>query len=209
MKKSSLTSNSPRQRRIVIAITGATGACYGVRCLELLQDQPEVETHLVISPAGWLNIQHELARSRDEIRALADTVHAFKDIGSTLASGSFPIDAMVVAPCAMRSLASIAHVLADNPITRAADVSLTERRRLVLVVRETPFNLAHLRNMTAATEMGAVVFPPLPAFYFHPHNIDQLVDRSARRIVALAGVALPAPGLEVRLRTALATPGCS
>src|SRR5690625_7661251 len=119
MKKSSLTSNSPRQRRIVIAITGATGACYGVRCLELLQDQPEVETHLVISPAGSRNIQHELARSRDEIRALADTVHALKDIGSTLARGSFPVDAMVVAPCSMRSVAASDQGRGDKVVTGA------------------------------------------------------------------------------------------
>src|SRR5699024_9576842 len=193
MKKSSQTSNSQHQRRIVIAITGATGACYGVRCLELLQTQPDVETHLVISPAGLLNIQHELRLDRDGVRVLADVVHSFRDIGSTLASGSFPIDAMVVAPCSMRSLASIAHGLADNLITRAADVTLKERRKLVLVVRETPFNLAHLRNMTAATEMGAVVFPPLPAFYFHPQNVQELVDYSVLRILAHAGVDLPAP----------------
>jgi len=198
MRKSSVTTNQPssQPQRIIIAITGATGACYGVRCLELLQPLPHIETHLIISPAGLLNIQHELEQSRAQVSAKADVVHAFKDIGSTLASGSFKTSAMVVVPCSMRSLASIAHGLADNLITRAADVTLKERRRLVLVVRETPFNLAHLRNMTAATEMGAVVFPPLPAFYFHPHNIDQLVDHSARRILAHAGVDLPAPEWE-------------
>lgn len=193
MRRSSVTSNSQPQRRIVIAITGATGACYGVRCLELLHELPHVETHLIISPAGLLNIQHELDMDRDELWSLADQVHSFKDIGSTLASGSFPVDAMVVAPCSMRSLASIAHGLADNLITRAADVALKERRKLILVVRETPFNLAHLRNMTAATEMGAVVFPPLPAFYFHPQNVQELVDHSVLRILAHAGVDLPAP----------------
>lgn len=187
------------KQRIVIAITGATGACYGVRCLELLAAQPQVETHLIISPAGLLNIQHELSQSRDEVTALADVVHSYKDISSSLASGSYPIDAMLVAPCSMRSLAAIAHGLADNLITRAADVCLKERRKLVLAVRETPFNLAHLRNMTAATEMGAVIFPPLPAFYFHPENIQQLIDHSALRMLAHVGIELPAPqwlGLE-------------
>lgn len=194
MSTSSVTNSRPHSlRRIVIAITGATGACYGVRCLELLRTQPDVEAHLIISPAGLLNIQHELGLERDDVWALADTVHSFKDIGSTLASGSFPVDAMVVAPCSMRSLASIAHGLADNLITRAADVALKERRKLVLVVRETPFNLAHLRNMTAATEMGAVIFPPLPAFYFHPQNVQELIDHSVLRILAHAGVELPAP----------------
>jgi len=187
-----VTKQAVRQR-IIIAITGATGACYGVRCLELLKKQPHIQTHLIISPAGLLNIQHELNQTRAQVAALADTVHSYKDIGSSLASGSFKFDAMVVVPCSMRSLASIAHGFADNLITRAADVTLKERRKLVLAVRETPFNLAHLRNMTAVTEMGAVVFPPLPAFYFHPKNINELIDYSALRILEHAGVVLSAP----------------
>jgi 4-hydroxy-3-polyprenylbenzoate decarboxylase len=174
--------------RLVIGITGASGAVYGVRLLERARALG-VETHLVVTPAGVLNVHHELGLGRTALEDLASTVYAPGDIGARIASGSFATTAMVVAPCSMKSLAAIAHGFGDNLLTRAADVTLKERRRLVLMVRETPLNLAHLRNMTAATEMGAVVFPPLPAFYHRPSTIDELVDESVERVLALAGVA--------------------
>ncbi|MDR5732903.1 UbiX family flavin prenyltransferase [Caballeronia sp. LZ025] len=179
------------KRRLIVAITGATGAIYGVRLLETLRRLPGVETHLVVSAAGWLNIQHELELDKTAVHALADVVHNVRDVGASIASGSFATDGMIVAPCSMRTLASIAHGLSDNLITRAADVVLKERRRLVLLVRETPFNLAHLRNMTAVTEMGGVIFPPLPAFYHKPATIDELVDHTVARVIDLFGVSEP------------------
>ncbi|HLX02859.1 MAG TPA: UbiX family flavin prenyltransferase [Trinickia sp.] len=178
-------------RRLIIAITGATGAIYGVRLLETLRRTGGVETHLLISGAGWLNIQHELQLSKDDIHPLADVVHSVRDVGASIASGSFATDGMIVAPCSMKTLASIAHGLSDNLITRAADVTLKERRRLVLMVRETPLNLAHLRNMTAVTEMGGVIFPPLPAFYNNPASIDEMVDHTVARVLDMFAIGTP------------------
>jgi flavin prenyltransferase len=151
------------------------------------------ETHLVASPAGVLNVHHELGLDRKSLEALADVAYNPADVGAAIASGSFAADAMVVAPCSMKTLASVAHGLSDNLLTRAADVALKERRRLVLMVRETPFNLAHLRNMTAVTEMGGVIFPPLPAFYHRPQSIDEMVDDTVERVLALLGVNEAAP----------------
>ncbi|VXC46083.1 3-octaprenyl-4-hydroxybenzoate carboxy-lyase [Burkholderia sp. 8Y] len=179
------------QRRLIVAITGATGAIYGVRLLETLRRLGGVETHLLVSSAGWLNIQHELDLDKAAVNALADVVHNVRDVGASIASGSFATDGMIVAPCSMRTLASIAHGLSDNLVTRAADVVLKERRRLVLLVRETPFNLAHLRNMTAVTEMGGVVFPPLPAFYHKPATIDEMVDHTVARVIDMFDVTRP------------------
>ena len=173
--------------RLVVGITGASGAVYGVRLLERARALG-VETHLVVTPAGVLNVHHELGLDRERLEALASRAYAPGDIGACIASGSFDTASMVVAPCSMKSLAAVAHGLSDNLLTRAADVALKERRRLVLMVRETPFNLAHLRNMTAATEMGAIVFPPLPAFYHRPATIDELVADSVERVLLLAGV---------------------
>lgn len=181
----------PRQR-LVVGITGATGAVYGTRLLARARDLG-VETHLVVTPAGVLNVHHELGLDRKALEALADHAHAPGDIGACIASGSFAAAAMVVAPCSMKSLAAIAHGLSDNLLTRAADVTLKERRRLVLLVRETPLNLAHLRNMTAVTEMGGIVFPPLPAFYHRPTSIDDLVDETVERVLALLGVDAATP----------------
>lgn len=175
-------------RRVIVAITGATGAVYGVRLLQVLGAVADVETHLLISPAGVMNLQHELDIGKAEAEALADVVHNVRDIGATIASGSFRAQAMVIAPCSMRTLAAIAHGLSDNLITRAADVTLKERRRLVLMVRETPLNLAHLRNMTAVTEMGGIVFPPVPGFYQKPDTIAQLVDHTIGRVLDLIDV---------------------
>lgn len=172
-------------QRLIVAITGATGAIYGVRLLQVLKGVSGVETHLLMSPAGIMNLQHELDISRAEVEALADVVHNVRDIGATIASGSFRANAMIVAPCSMRTLAAVAHGLSDNLITRAADVTLKERRKLVLMVRETPLNLAHLRNMTAVTEMGGIVFPPVPGFYQKPQSIAELVDHTVGRVLDL------------------------
>jgi flavin prenyltransferase len=184
-------SSAPRSR-VVVGITGATGAVYAVRLLARLKIA-RCETHLVLSPAGVLNAHHELGLDRGALEALADRAYNPADIGAAIASGSFRSDAMVVAPCSMRTLAAIAHGLSDNLLTRAADVTLKERRRLVLMVRETPFNLAHLRNMTAVTEMGGVIFPPLPAFYHRPQSIDEMIDDTVERVLDLIGVEGAAP----------------
>jgi 4-hydroxy-3-polyprenylbenzoate decarboxylase len=175
-------------RRLIVAITGASGAVYGVRLLQLLREVPGMRTHLVVTPAGWMNIEHEMSLPRRDVEALADTVHAVRDVGASIASGSFQTDGMVVAPCSMRTLGSIAHGLSDNLVTRAADVALKERRRLVLMVRETPLNLAHLRNMTAVTEMGGMIFPPVPAFYNAPQTVQDLVDHTVGRVLDVLGI---------------------
>ena len=179
-------------RRVVVGITGATGAVYAVRLLRRLREAGR-ETHLIASAAGVLSVHHELGLDRRALEQLADVAYAPGDVGAAIASGSFAIEAMVVAPCSMKSLAAIALGMGDNLLTRAADVTLKERRRLVLMVRETPFNLAHLRNMTAATEMGAIVFPPLPAFYHRPQSLDDLIDDTVERVLALLGVDEAAP----------------
>ena len=175
-------------KRLVIAMTGASGALYGVRLLEQLRKSGGVETHLMISDAAALNLHHELDLKRKDIEALADVVHSVRDIGACIASGSFHSDGMVVAPCSMKTLASVAHGMCDNLITRAADVMLKERRRLVLMVRETPFNLAHLRNMTAVTEMGGIIFPPLPALYQRPQTVSAMVDHTVARVLDLMSI---------------------
>lgn len=179
---------SPRRQRLVIAITGATGVIYGVRLLQVLHAMPHIETHLMISEAGVLNLHQELDMNRKDVEALADCVHNVRDVGASIASGSFQSDGMIVAPCSMKTLAAVAHALSDNLIARAADVVLKERRRLVLMVRETPFNLAHLRNMTAVTEMGGIIFPPLPGFYHHPASINEMVDHTIGRVLDLFDV---------------------
>jgi 4-hydroxy-3-polyprenylbenzoate decarboxylase len=176
---------SPAPTRIVVAISGASGAVYGVRLLQVLRELGGVQTHLAVSDAGWLNLEHELHLPRAQVEALADVVYPVRNVAAAIASGSFQCAGMVVAPCSMRTLGAVAHGLADNLITRAADVMLKERRRLVLMVRETPLNLAHLRNMTSVTEMGAVVFPPVPAFYQKPQSIAEMVDHTVSRVIDL------------------------
>jgi 4-hydroxy-3-polyprenylbenzoate decarboxylase len=178
--------------RLVVGITGATGATYGLGLLRRARALG-LETHLVVTPAGVLNAHHELGLDRKALENEADHAHAPGDVAACLASGSFATTAMAVAPCSMRTLAAIAHGLGDNLLTRAADVALKERRRLLLMVRETPLNLAHLRNMAAVTEMGAVVFPPLPAFYHRPDSVQALVDDTVERALALLGVDGAAP----------------
>ena len=178
--------------RVVVGVTGATGAVYAQRLLLRLKAFGR-ETHLVVTPAGVLNVHHELGLDRRAFETLADVAYNPADIGAAIASGSFATSAMVIGPCSMKTLASVAHGLSDNLLTRAADVTLKERRRLVLMVRETPFNLAHLRNMTSVTEMGGVIFPPLPAFYHRPTTIDELVNETVERVLSLLGVAAATP----------------
>ncbi|MDR6742710.1 MULTISPECIES: UbiX family flavin prenyltransferase [Herbaspirillum] len=185
----SSSSSQPRQR-LIVAITGATGAIYGVRLLEHLRKHGQVETHLMVSEAGVLNLHQELDMRRKDVEALADVVHNVRDVGACIASGSFASTGMVVAPCSMKTLAAVAHGLSDNLITRAADVVLKERRRLVLMVRETPFNLAHLRNMTSVTEMGGVIFPPLPGFYQRPASMEEMVDHTLGRVLDMFGISM-------------------
>jgi len=177
-------------RRIIVGITGAAGSVYGVRILQELQKISDIETHLIVSRAGFLNIAIELDMRRGELEALADIVHSDRDIGAEIASGSYQTDGMIVATCSMKTLAAIATGLTDNLVARAADVVLKERRRLVLMVRETPLNLVHLRNMTTVTEMGGIIFPPMPSFYAKLENLEAMVDQSIGRVLDLFGVDL-------------------
>jgi flavin prenyltransferase len=173
--------------KIIVGITGATGAIYGVRLLERLREAG-VETHLVISRWGARTLIHETPYSREHVEALASVSYAPADMGAAISSGSFRTDGMIVAPCSAKTLAAIAHGYGDNLIHRAADVVLKERRRLVLAVREAPFSDIHLENMLKLSRMGAVVLPPLPAFYNHPRTIDDLVDHSVSRMLDQFGL---------------------
>ena len=168
--------------RVVVGITGATGAVYGLRLLQRLAERG-IERHLVVSRAGWLTLQQELDLGRPALRELASVMHDINDVGASIASGSFAHAGMVVAPCSMRTLAAIAHGFDDNLLSRAAGVALKERRPLVLMARETPLTLAHLRNMTLATEMGARIMPPVPAFYARPQTLDEMVDYTVWRVL--------------------------
>jgi len=176
------------KKRLIVGITGATGAVYGVQILRSLREVEGWESHVILSDAGALNLWHELKMKRKELEKLADVAYHPKDIAATIASGSFLTEGMVIAPCSMKTLAAVAHAHADDLLSRAADVVLKERRRLVLLPRETPLNLAHLRNMVAVTEMGGIVFPPVPAFYAMPKSIEDLVAHTVGRILDLFGV---------------------
>lgn len=171
------------KKKIIIAITGATGAIYGTRLLEILQSIDDVESHLILSSAGALTAQYELNIDKQAIMSLADVVHHPKDIGATLSSGSFITHGMVIAPCSMKTLGCIANGITDNLVSRAADVALKERRKLILMVRESPLNLVHLRNMTTLSEMGAIIAPPVPAFYTQPQTIDDIVNHTVGRVL--------------------------
>ena len=168
-------------RPLIIAITGATGVIYGIRLLEALAAVKDIETHLLISPAGVLTAQLETPYSKADIEALADVVHPHRDISASIASGSFLTAGMVIAPCSMNTLGAIAIGLDNNLVTRAAGVTLKERRKLILLTRETPLNLAHLRNMTTVTEMGGIIAPPVPSFYNKPQKIDDIIDQTVGR----------------------------
>ena len=178
-------------KRLVIGITGATGSLYGISLLREMKKQKGWETHLVLTDAGALNVWHELRMKRKDVEKLAHRAYHPKDVGAAIASGSFLTEGMIVAPCTMKTLAAIAHAHADELVSRAADVALKERRRLVLLPRETPLNLAHIRNMAAVTEMGGIVFPPLPAFYAKPKSLDEMVAHSVARVLDLFGIHSP------------------
>lgn len=174
-------------RRVIVGISGASGFTYGIKALELLRPL-DMEVHLVLSRGADLTRQLETAFTRDDVEKLADVIHPVDNLAASIASGSFQTSGMLIAPCSMRSLAAIAHAMADNLLTRAADVVLKDRRPLVLMVRETPLNLAHLRNMQLVTEMGGIIFPPVPAFYHRPVTLDDIVTQSVGRALALLGV---------------------
>ena len=181
------------KKRLIIAMTGATGAIYGLRMLQILQPLDDWETHLVISSAGVVNLKYELNMKRAELAALADVTHGINDIAASIASGSFKTEGMIIAPCSMKTLAAIAHGFGDNLISRGADVVLKERRRLLVMPRETPLNLVHIRNMAIITEMGGIMYPPMPAFYNKSNSIAAMVDETVGRVLDFFGV--PVDGL--------------
>jgi len=171
-------------KRLIIGIAGASGAVYGVRLLEVLADH-DIETHLIVSKAGVLSLEQELGLSLDQVRKKASLFYQSGDVGARIASGSFRTDGMIIAPCTVRTMSEIAYCTTDTLMARAADVVLKERRRLVLMVRETPLHLGHLRTMTQLAEMGAILMPPVPAFYTHPQTISHLVDHTVARALDL------------------------
>jgi 4-hydroxy-3-polyprenylbenzoate decarboxylase len=177
-------------RRLVVGISGATGIAYGLCVLELAR-KAGVETHLVVTPAGQQTRAYETDLTARDLAAMADVTHRPADIGAAIASGSFRTAGMIVAPCSIRTLSAIAYANGDNLLTRAADVTLKERRPLVLMVRETPLTLGHLRAMTAVTESGGIVMPPVPAFYLRPDSIAEMVEHTAGRALDLLGIDLP------------------
>lgn len=185
--RSDVARQSPHPARLIVGISGASGAIYGIRLLELLRDS-DIETHLVMSPSARLTIALETDYTVKQVEALADVVYASADIGAAISSGSFYTLGMIVAPCSIRSMSEIAAGTTTTLLTRAADVVLKERRRLVLMVRETPLHLNHLRHMTELTEMGAVIAPPVPAFYAHPESLEQMVDHSLGRVLDLFAI---------------------
>lgn len=176
------------EKRIIVAITGATGAIYGIRLLEALQSCPDVETHLIISEIAGKIIAMETSYDITAVKELADHHYDARDMAAAIASGSYQVYAMVVIPCTMKTLAAIAHGLADNLITRAADVTLKEKRKLILTPRETPLSLIHLQNMLTAAQAGAVILPPMPAFYNKPAGIDDLVNHLVGRVMDQLGL---------------------
>ena len=179
------------KRRIVLGISGASGFQYGYKALQLLQDIENVETHLVISKGAEITRALETPYTKEEVCKMADIVHPIGNLAASISSGSFKTVGMLVAPCSMRTLAAVAHGYSDNLLTRAADVILKERRRLVLMVRETPLNLAHLDNMRRVTEMGGIIFPPVPALYLQPQSVDDILTHSVSRALDLLGVDIP------------------
>ncbi len=177
--------------RLIIGVTGATGLVYAIRLLDLLQDKT-IETHLIVSKAAELTLHHELPGCKvKDLTSRAKVVHPINDLAAGPASGSFRTRGMVILPCSMKTLAEVATGLSSTLLTRAADVTLKERRRLVLVPRETPLNLIHLRNMTSVTEAGGIIFPPVPAFYTHPKSVEDLVTDTAARVLDLFDIEVP------------------
>jgi 4-hydroxy-3-polyprenylbenzoate decarboxylase len=178
-------------KRLIVGISGASGVIYGIRLLEVLRDVPSIESHLVMSTAAAQTIGLETDYTAAEVEALANVVYRFRDIAAAISSGSFRTSGMVVMPCTMKTLAGIAHSYSDNLLLRAADVVLKDRRRLVIVPRETPLHLGHLRLLTQVTEMGAIIAPPMPAFYHRPETIDDLINQTVNRVLDLFEIELP------------------
>lgn len=178
-------------KKLIVGISGASGVIYGIRLLEILRDVPDVETHLIMSTAAATTIGLETDFTADEVMQLADVSYRFRDIAAAVSSGSFKTWGMVVVPCSMKTLAGIANSFSDNLLLRAADVVLKDRRRLVIVPRETPLHLGHLRLMVQATEMGAILAPPMPAFYHRPESIDDIVNQTVNRLLDLLDIELP------------------
>ena len=181
----STKSPSKNKKRLIIALTGASGAIYGIRALQALQAADDIETHLVISPSAQYTIAEETDMAVEDIKELADQVHSFKDIGASLSSGSYQTLGMLIAPCSVKTLSGIANCYDDNLIVRAADVCLKERRTVVALLRETPFHLGHIKIMEQATLNGAIVMPPVPAFYHRPTTIDGIVNQTVGRALDL------------------------
>jgi 4-hydroxy-3-polyprenylbenzoate decarboxylase len=175
-------------QRLVVGISGASGAILAVRLLEVLAQMDGIETHLVVSPAARLTIRDETGRSVKEVEALADVVYKPQDVGAAIASGSFSTGGMVVVPCSIKTLSAVAHSFAGDLLARAADVTLKEGRPLLLVVRETPLHLGHLRLMVQAAEIGAIIFPPVPAFYARLSSVEEMVDNTVGRVLARLGI---------------------
>ena len=179
-------------KRLIVGISGASGVIYGIRLLEVLRDVPEVETHLVVSAAAAQTIGLETDYAVAQVEALADVTYRFRDIAAAISSGSFRTEGMIVVPCSMKTLAGIANSFSDNLLLRAADVVLKDRRRLVIVPRETPLHLGHLRLLTQVAELGAIIVPPMPAFYHRPQTIDDIINQTVNRVLDLVDVVLPA-----------------
>jgi flavin prenyltransferase len=173
---------------IVIGITGATGSIYGIRLLEVLSSIKGMETHLIISEAGEITIKCETGWTLEAVKKLATYAYDFKDFGARIASGSFHRDGMIIAPCTIKTMSALANSYTDNLIIRAGDVTLKERKKLILAVRETPLHLGHIRNMQQLTEMGAIIMPPVPAFYHHPETIQDIVDHSVGKMMDMMGI---------------------
>ena len=179
------------KRRILIGLTGASGICYGIRALELMSEVTDIETHLMITPSARRTLELETERSLKDVKQLADVVYSTRDIAAAPASGSFQTDGMLVAPCSIRALSGIANSYSADLLTRSADVTLKERRPLVLMVREAPLHLGHLRLMTDVTEMGATIFPPVPSFYTEPMDLDAVVSQTASRALEQLEIEIP------------------
>jgi 4-hydroxy-3-polyprenylbenzoate decarboxylase len=176
--------------RLIVGVSGASGVVYGIRLLQVLRAEPDVETHLVMSPSARQTIQLETDWDPTDVEQLADHRYRYGDIAASISSGSFPIDAMAVVPCSMGTLSAITLSSSDNLLERAADVTLKERRRLVIAPREAPLHLGHLRLMTQVTEMGAIICPPSPAFYTRPTSLEELIDHTVSRLLDAVGVSL-------------------
>lgn len=174
-----------QKKRIIIAITGATGVIYGTRMLQIIKSHKDWESHLIISAAGLISLKHELDMNRSSLYKLADVTHGYQEITASIASGSFITEGMIIAPCSMKTLAAVAHGFGDNLISRSADVVLKERRKLIIMPRETPLNLSHIKNMASVTEMGGIIFPPMPAFYHKLTSINKMIDESVGRVLSM------------------------